>query len=495
MALSRLARNFVASLSPQSASAYPLLRTIQDRLLRARHVSDAVADANRAKPLLFALFRQIHSQPIARALSVKIANILLAHYHLRARNRTVASSPYGLVVDPSNTCQLACPGCVHSEPSERSNRFEWKNSTLPQDLFSRLLVAFGPTAIGVYFCNYGEPLLNRNTPGMIRESKRYLASAMLSTSLSVKKFDAEAYVQSGLDFMVISVDGASQDVYSRFRRNGNLETVLHNMRALVEAKRKLHAHYPVLSWNFLAFEHNQHEIPAAMELARMTGIDQFRVVEPFDVSWDDPSIVPAKCNGSVHHLRWIARLQRPGNWNPFPTELQQEAFDQAFETPFPEPEEPCESPSFGHACHWLYKNTVMDSTGRILPCCGAPSVGANLNFGQFPGLAAAAGSEEGPAPLVSIRLEATAGLMTPSFSPAVPASTRFSSFNTSRYTLARQSFRRPQADEAEDLYCSRCEWDQETVNIGDAHIRDYFRSVDPAHFDPRSLALLCSQNR
>lgn len=204
------------------------------------------------------------------------------------------SRPFGLIVDPSDMCRLACPGCVHSSRSEELKIFDWHKGALPEDRFSALLRLYGPYAIGVYFCNYGEPLLNLNTPALIRKAKSYLLGTALSTSLSVPRFDPEAYVASGLHFMVLSIDGASQPVYERFRRHGTLELVLDNVRGIVEAKRRLGKRTPALSWNFLAFEHNAHEIPRASRMARELGVDQFRVVNPFDVTWDDPEIRPGR---------------------------------------------------------------------------------------------------------------------------------------------------------------------------------------------------------
>jgi hypothetical protein len=93
----------------------------------------------------------------------------------------------------SNMCQLACPGCVHSTRNEELKVFDWPNGTLSENRFSALLKLYGPYAIGVYFCNYGEPLLNLNTPKLIRIAKTYLLGTALSTSLSVRRFDAEAY--------------------------------------------------------------------------------------------------------------------------------------------------------------------------------------------------------------------------------------------------------------------------------------------------------------
>lgn len=96
--------------------------------------------------------------PAAQALTLKLLNIFLARYHLRARNASVRSRPFGLVVDPPNMCQLACPGCVHSERSEALRVFDWRKGAVSESRLSALLKLYGPYAIAAYFCSYGEPL-------------------------------------------------------------------------------------------------------------------------------------------------------------------------------------------------------------------------------------------------------------------------------------------------------------------------------------------------
>lgn len=86
---------------------------------------------------------------------------------------------------------------------------------------------------------------------MIHQAKRYLLHTAISTSLSVERFDAEAPVASGLDCMILSIDGATQQVYQCFRRKGDLGLVLENLRRLVGARRKLRSRTPVLVWNFM----------------------------------------------------------------------------------------------------------------------------------------------------------------------------------------------------------------------------------------------------
>jgi MoaA/NifB/PqqE/SkfB family radical SAM enzyme len=330
--------------------------------------------------------------------------------------------------------------------------FDWRPGTLSEERLSALLKLYGPYAIGMYLCNYGEPLLNLNTPKLIRLAKTYLMGTALSTSLSVRKFDAEAYVESGLDFMILSIDGVTQPVYERFRRQGDLELVFGNVRKLVDAKRKLGKRTPALSWNFLAFEHNAHEIPEARRMARQLGVNQFRVVNPFDVRWDDPEIRPAAVQAGVQKLDWSSIANRPENWNPFPDAVESDTIARAFESPWNVAPADAAPAGSGHTCHWLYKNIVMDATGRILPCCGAPRPDSNMVFATFDG----AGDP----------------------------------FNSEKHRQARAWFSSKAPASAADPHCVRCEWDQTTVNIGGPEIRRYLRAADAGFFDRTSLRIL-----
>jgi MoaA/NifB/PqqE/SkfB family radical SAM enzyme len=341
---------------------------------------------------------------------------------------------------------------VHSNRPETLKLFDWPKATLSEQRFAALLRLYGPTAIGIYFCDYGEPLLNLNTPTLVRMAKRYLMATALSTSLSVQRLDAEAIVNSGLDFMVLSIDGATQPVYEKFRRNGNLKLVLENAAKLVDAKRRLGKRTPVLSWNFLAFEHNVHEIPLAQRMARDVGVNYFRVVNPFDVTWDDEDIRPAETKPYVKRLDWTSIFNAPENWNPFPASLEAGAFSAAYEKPWSRGFTNGASAAPGHTCHWLYKNMVMDATGRIMPCCGAPTPDNALVFGALDDRAT-------------------------------------DPFNSEKYLKARSLFAGGSAPQ-EPLQCAQCEWDQTTVNIGDPEIRSYFRAADPWLFRRQSLQFL-----
>ena len=178
----------------------------------------------------------------AKALTLKILILCLAKYHFLARSTHLLSRPPGLVTDPSNGCNLACPGCVHSRYVKERGFFDGHKGMLPESLPDGLLKRYDPYALQITLYNYGEPLLNPETPKFIRLAKRYLM----------------------------------QTVYERFRKNGNLEHVFANIRKLVQAKRTLGQRTPVIEWQFLAFEHNAHEIPLAIDMARPAGRESNR---------------------------------------------------------------------------------------------------------------------------------------------------------------------------------------------------------------------------
>jgi hypothetical protein len=180
----------------QTASA--ALSEVDRRLGQCRRPESAVAVLETFKHELFGRLKRRFATAPAQALTLKTVNVLMARHHFHQRSATVLSRPFGLVIDPSNASQLACPGCVHSARSEELKLFDWPNGTLSQDRLAALLQLYGPHAIAAYFCNYGAPLLNLSTPKLIRLAKHYLMATMLSASLSVRRFDAEEYVESGL---------------------------------------------------------------------------------------------------------------------------------------------------------------------------------------------------------------------------------------------------------------------------------------------------------
>lgn len=152
--LNRLLHFVVPEPLYRSRTAFPALSRASQQLDRCTSVAAAVEILNRTKPELCACLRPSFPSPLAEALTLKVLNLLLARYHFRARSTSLLSRPFGLVVDPSNVCQLACPGCVHSDRSEALQLFDWPKGTLSETRLAALLKRYSPYAIGMLFYNY-----------------------------------------------------------------------------------------------------------------------------------------------------------------------------------------------------------------------------------------------------------------------------------------------------------------------------------------------------
>ena len=91
----------------------------------------------------------------------------------------------------------------------------------------------------------------------------------------------EALVKYKVRAVLCSIDGASQETYQVYRRRGNLDTVIANIRKINHYKQLHRSGFPMLGWQFVVFGHNEHEIPVARELAKSLGM-----VFSTKISWD-----------------------------------------------------------------------------------------------------------------------------------------------------------------------------------------------------------------
>lgn len=89
--------------------------------------------------------------------------------------------------------------------------------------------------------------------------------------------NARRTVESGLDRIIISVDGTTQEVYEQYRVGGDLEKVLQGIRNLVKWKRDLKSGTPHIMVQFLVVRPNEHQIPELFEMARELGADEVRL--------------------------------------------------------------------------------------------------------------------------------------------------------------------------------------------------------------------------
>lgn len=219
--------------------------------------------------------REVSFLQLAKALTFKRAwNALrmLAAFLISvfSRRPVVWGVPPVLTIEPTNACNLRCPLCVTG-----NGTMERAFGRMDFDTYVRVIDEIGDRVLYLVFFNQGEPYLHRRFNEFVAYAKR--RGIYVTTSTNAHYFDvetAEATVRSGMDTLVISVDGATQESYARYRVGGSLAKVQQGIRALAEAKRRLRRRTPYLYLQFLVMQHNEHEIPAMEHMARELGVDR-----------------------------------------------------------------------------------------------------------------------------------------------------------------------------------------------------------------------------
>ncbi len=317
------------------------------------------------------------SKTYSEALLLKIANFLVGKYQYKNYHEYLISSPYALIIDPANGCPLHCPGCLHNATFQNKIGPDWPNGLLAKDTYTYFIEKFGPYASTILFFNWGEPLLNKFTPTFIRQAKQFLLHTSLSSNLSVR-FDAEDLVNSGLDYMVLSIDGATPQTYRQYRQGGNFNLVIENVRKLVSAKKKSGKTTPWLCWHFLLFEHNKHEVQLAKTMANDLGVDAIKFSLPYDVIWQRNIQIAQNVKENKYTFNDNARANTTDE--PNISKLFSTIFRQKWSDKLNNVEKGLYDKRSGNTCQWLYSTIVMDALGRYFPCCYVPRRKAGFTY-------------------------------------------------------------------------------------------------------------------
>jgi MoaA/NifB/PqqE/SkfB family radical SAM enzyme len=143
------------------------------------------------------------------------------------------------------------------------------------DAYKRVIDQIGGTLILIQFWNQGEPFLHTQFVEMIRYTKQKGIAAMTSTNGHF--LDSESRVNeliaSGLDEIIISLDGMDQKSYAAYRVGGQFQKVVDGIRLLSERKRILKSKTPIINLQFLVMKHNEAQVPEIQRLAKELGVN------------------------------------------------------------------------------------------------------------------------------------------------------------------------------------------------------------------------------
>ena len=200
--------------------------------------------------------------------------ILTSYYRSRAKGQALhRGMPVSISIEPTTSCNLRCPECPSGLRS-----FTRPTGMLSQGLYKQVIEELHPTLLYLILYFQGEPYLHPDFYDFISFAHKKNIYTSTSTNAHYLDMDnARKTVESGLDRLIISMDGTSQESYESYRKGGSLAKVIDGMDQLISWKKKLKSKTPHTILQFIVFRQNEHEIPEVREIARKTGVDELAI--------------------------------------------------------------------------------------------------------------------------------------------------------------------------------------------------------------------------
>lgn len=245
-----------------------------------------------------------------------------------------AGMPASISFEPTTSCNLRCPECPSGLRS-----FSRPIGMLEPEFFKKTIDEIAPELLYLVFYFQGEPYLNRNFLDMVTyaHSKRiYTATSTNAHYLTDEA--AKKTVQSGLDRLIISIDGTTQEVYEQYRVGGHLHKVIEGARNIIKWKKVLKSRTPMVIFQFLVVQPNEHQMDEVQRLADEIGVDDvwFKTAQIYDYE-NGSALIPTIDEFSRY------KKQKDGTY--------------AIKN------------SLADRCWKMWHSCVITWDGRVVPCC------------------------------------------------------------------------------------------------------------------------------
>ncbi len=261
---------------------------------------------------------------------------LFAGFHVsRLIKRPVQwGRPVFVSIEPTTSCNLRCPQC----PSGL-REFTRPTGMLQKELFQKVLLQLKDTLHSLTFYFQGEPYLNPSFLEMVSFASSNNVYTITSTNAHyLDEENAKRTVMSGLNKLIISIDGITQESYQEYRVGGQLDKVMQGTKEIIKQKKKLASSTPHVVWQFVAFRHNEEQVPLVKELGRSLGVDEVKIktaqVYDFENGHD---LIP--------HEQELSRYKKTASGS---YEIKNDLLNQ---------------------CWRMWQGCVITWDGKIVPCC------------------------------------------------------------------------------------------------------------------------------
>ena len=201
---------------------------------------------------------------------------------------TISGLPISISFEPTTSCNLRCPECPSGLRS-----FTRPTGMLHENLFKKTIDELADTLLYLTFYFQGEPYLNPKFLELVNYAhKKKIYTATSTNAHYLNDENAKKTIESGLDRLIVSIDGTSQETYEQYRVGGQLAKVLEGTKNVIKWKKELKSSTPHIIFQFLVVKPNEHQIEEVKNLAKELGVDEvaFKTAQIYDFENGNPLI-------------------------------------------------------------------------------------------------------------------------------------------------------------------------------------------------------------
>ncbi len=196
--------------------------------------------------------------------------------------------PASISIEPTTLCNLRCLEC----PSG-SQKFSRNTGMIDYQFYTDIIDALHPYLSYLILYFQGEPYLHPDFFKLVNyANKKNIYTATSSNAHFLDNKNAKNTVESQLDRLIISIDGTTQDIYSIYRKKGNLNKVIEGTKNIIKWKKKLNSKKPYVIFQFLVIKPNQHQVEEVKQLGRKLGVNKtiIKTAQIYDFKKGSPLI-------------------------------------------------------------------------------------------------------------------------------------------------------------------------------------------------------------
>ena len=170
-------------------------------------------------------------------------------------------------IESSIACNLDCIMC----PWKDARKQTFKTGDMAEEIWDALRPHLAETA-SVDFTGGGEPLLHPKLAHWIQEAHAAgCRTGFLTNGIILNRERSRQFIQSGIDWIGFSVDGATAEVYERIRKGAEFKALCHNIATVAGLKT---GNKPLIIINYVMIPDNIDDLEKIVGLASDLGVNQ-----------------------------------------------------------------------------------------------------------------------------------------------------------------------------------------------------------------------------